>query len=58
MSTVIIASGGGGHAAIDKLVGISPDMTASQHAAAEALIAKFVHDVEMLVAAVAQNKKL
>ena len=57
MSTIIIG-GGGGHAAIDKLVGISPDMTAAQHAAAEALIAKFVHDVEMLVAAVAQNKKL
>ena len=56
MSTIVIG-GGGGHAAVDKLVGISPDMTAEQRAAAEALIAKFVHDVEMLVVAVAQNKK-
>jgi len=55
--SVIIIGGGGGHEAIDKLVGISPDMTAAQRAAGEALIAKFVHDVEMLVSAVAQNKK-
>jgi hypothetical protein len=56
MSTIIIG-GGGGHSAIDKLVGISPDMTAEQRAAAEALIAKFVHDVEMLVAAVGHGKR-
>jgi len=57
MSVVIISGGGGGHNAIDKLVGISPDMTAAQRADAEALIEKFVHDVDALVAAVAKNKK-
>ena len=58
MSTVIIGSGGGGgRSALDKLAGIEPDMTAEQHAAAVALITKFVHDVDLLVAAVAQNKK-
>jgi len=57
MSTVIISGGGGGREAIDKLVGISPDMTAEQREAADALIAKFVHDVDMLVAAVSHGKK-
>ena len=56
MSVIIIGSGGG-HDAIDKLVGISPDMTAVQRAAAEALIAKFVHDVNMLVEAVGHGNK-
>ncbi len=56
MSTVIISGGGGGRDAIERLEGISLDMTASQRAAAEALIAKFVHDVNMLVTAVRNGK--
>ena len=56
MSTIIIG-GGGGHDAIEKLVGIQQDMTAAQRADANALIEKFVHDADLLVAAVAKNKK-
>jgi len=50
--SVVIIGGGGGKAAIDKLVGASPNMTAIQRAQAEALLQKLEQDIEALIAAV------
>ena len=49
ISTVIIG-GGGGHAAVDRLIAYQHAMTAEQQAKAKALIEKFCADVEELCA--------